>query len=336
MNIFSKCSKFKNLIFIDCKTGIIVNVDDTIIENNQNIYELLTFLINKEIYFEYVNFKKIELLNSHINFLKNLCVLCNFIQKCCKKIKINNKIKRIIQLYNSGFKKFNLHTFGDSHCFIRTNPNVQSDFFDIKINHLGPKLMFSIGNNILDFDNYNTDGIIKNNIKGDKNDSIFNSIKDGDFISFHFGEIDCRCHVHKHISKDNTYKEIIENLVEKYINNIFKNCNKFKNLKVLIFSVVPPQEIKNVPINHINDNLFPYLGTDDERLQYVLYMNNILEKKCKENNFEFVNIYEKYSNSNGFFNLEYRDYCVHVKNPIFINELLNNIGYIYLKKYIFM
>ena len=92
------------------------------------------------------------------------------------------------------------HTFGDSHCFIRMAP-IRSKKFNLKLHYIGPVLLYSIGNEKLN----------RLNIK----DDIF-KVKDGDYISFHFGEIDCRCHINKYITKDINYEKIINRMIEKY------------------------------------------------------------------------------------------------------------------------
>ena len=61
---------------------------------------------------------------------------------------------------------------------------------------------------------------------------------------FCFSEIDCRCHTHKYITKDNTYKMIIDNIVNNYVDAIILNINTCdrKLNKIAIYNVVPPVE----------------------------------------------------------------------------------------------
>ena len=45
-------------------------------------------------------------------------------------------------------------------------------------------------------------------------------VHENDIVIFCFGEIDCRNHVHKHITSEYSYKDIINNIVNNYFNVI--------------------------------------------------------------------------------------------------------------------
>ena len=90
-----------------------------------------------------------------------------------------------------------IHTFGDSH-----SCNGWRDIPNIKMHHLGAKLCFSIGR----------DGI---NIKNKRY-----KVNVGDTVIFCFGEIDCRCHIRKHITESADYKQIIDAIVNNYFTQI--------------------------------------------------------------------------------------------------------------------
>ncbi len=191
------------------------------------------------------------------------------------------------------------HVFGDSH----------SDFAwrkcqNVITHHIGPVLCYSFG---------------KDNLK--RCDISKHNIKDGDTVIFSFGEIDCRCHIHKHISNKKTYQMIIDNIINNYIDAIKININnsniKLKN--VGIYNIVPPIQ-KN---NTVENPEFPYIGSDDDRKLYVLYFNQELKKKCIENNWIFVDIYDKYTDKNGFLNKELSDGNVHINDERYLNEFIN-------------
>ena len=146
-----------------------------------------------------------------------------------------------------------IHTFGDSHSYHGWRS-------EVIVHHLGPVLCYSFGNeklNRCDIRNFN--------------------IKEGDTVIFCFGEIDCRCHIHKYITDEITYQNIIDNIIKNYFDAIELNIStlqiKLKN--VCVYNVVPPVEKHNT----IENPDYPYLGTDEERKQYYMYFN----EKLKEN-----------------------------------------------------
>jgi lysophospholipase L1-like esterase len=189
-----------------------------------------------------------------------------------------------------------IHTFGDSHSY-----NGWGGIANIHPHHLGPKLCFSIGR----------DGI---NIKDGYN------VNNGDTVIFCFGEIDCRCHVHKYITENCDFKQIIDAIVNNYFIQIKNAINVFKNLKTVIYNVVPPIQIHNTAENPE----YPYLGTDEERKAYVLYFNQKLKEKCIEYNFLFFDVYNHYIDGNGFLNKSLSDDNVHIRDGTYIKQFVEN------------
>jgi hypothetical protein len=141
-------------------------------------------------------------------------------------------------------------------------------------------------------------------------------MKDGDTIVFCFGEIDCRCHIHKHIKDTRTYQDIINKIVDNYFEAIELNISisqiKFKN--ICVYNVFPPVQ-KNSVTNNVE---YPFLGTDGERKQYVLYFNKKLKEKCIEKDYIFFDIYNNYIDENGFLIKYLSDGNVHISNGIYI------------------
>jgi hypothetical protein len=172
-----------------------------------------------------------------------------------------------------------IHTVGDSHCW-----HAWLDIPGVKFHLFGPMLMYTFGN---------TKQIVVNDIPED------------DTVIFCWGEIDCRCHVHKH----QPWKETIDSLVENYISAIDENAKTHKN--AWVFNVVPPPRRKDVPENPG----YPFLGTDEERLSYVRYMN----QKLKESKYPFIDVYDKYSDKDGFLNLELANE-VHIRDNKYLVE----------------
>ena len=169
-----------------------------------------------------------------------------------------------------------IHTIGDSHSENGWNRN------RIKQHHLGPILCYSFGKEKL-----NRCDIRKFNIKH------------GDTIVFCLGEIDCRCHVHKHITDTTTYQDIITTIVNDYFEAIELNIS-ISNLKlknVCVYNIVPP--IRKYTSEAV-EYPYTYLGTNEERQKYVLYTDD-----------------------QGFLNKELSDGCVHIGNGVHITNFIN-------------
>jgi len=195
-----------------------------------------------------------------------------------------------------------IHTIGDSHS--SNEVSGWRDCNNIISHHIGATLCYSFG---------------KENIK--RCDISNFNIKDDDSVIFCFGEIDCRCHIHKHITSLKTYTMIIDEIVYNYINAIKININKcnVKLKNICIYNVVPTVQRHNTYENPE----YPYLGSDDERKKYVLYFNKCLKEKCIENNWIFFDVYISYIDNNGYLNKQLSDGNVHIKNGFFIKNFIN-------------
>ena len=145
-------------------------------------------------------------------------------------------------------------------------------------------------------------------------------IKDGDTVVFCFGEIDCRCHIHKHITDDISYQSIIDDIVSNYFEAIQINITvsglNFK--KICVYNVVPPIEKYNTEENPS----YPYLGTDEERKDYVLYFNKKFKEYCIKYSYTFFDIYDNYIDNNGYLRKDLSDNIVHINNGIYINDFI--------------
>ena len=166
-----------------------------------------------------------------------------------------------------------IHTIGDSHS--------HNGWSGIINHHLGPLLCYSFGKEQLNRCNINNF-----------------SIKDGDTVIFCLGEIDCRCHIHKHINKINTYQDIINNIIDNYFEaiklNIINLQIKLKN--ICVYNVVPPVQ----KYNTIENLEYPYLGSDEERKNLkdlkgseVLVELGARWKNLKNNDNKKVKVYEE-------------------------------------------
>ena len=193
-----------------------------------------------------------------------------------------------------------IHTIGDSHCIY--------GFYGLSgiiAHQLGAVLCYSFGKeklNRCDIRNYN--------------------INTGDTVIFCLGEIDCRCHIHKHITETLTYQDIINEIVDDYFEAIALNVSTLQiPLKnVCIYNIVPPIQKYNTDENPE----VPFLGTDEERKNYVLYFNKKLKEKCIEMEYIFFDIYDNYIDENGFLRKDLSDGNVHISNSIYITNFIND------------
>jgi hypothetical protein len=155
-----------------------------------------------------------------------------------------------------------IYTIGDSHAW-----HGWLKIPDVVTNERGPMLMHSIGAEVNQ----------RNHAESFPSDAI---------VCFCWGEIDCRCHVHKY----QPWKETIDKLVEDYFKTISYTKKTHKN--IWVFNVMPPPRRSMVTENPG----FPFLGSDDERLAYVKYMN----EKLRQSEYTFVDIYDRYADKDGF------------------------------------
>lgn len=194
-----------------------------------------------------------------------------------------------------------IHTCGDSHCM-----SGWKNCEDVKIHLIPGTLCYSFGIQKLNRCNIN-----------------FFNIQDDDTIVFSFGEIDCRCHIHKYVNENIKYTDLINEIVNNYMDAIKENlevCNvKLKN--VCVYNVVPPVKKEDITI-HLNEN-YPHLGSNEDRKKYTLYFNSCLKEKCKENNIIFIDIYDAYCDEYGYLNHKYSDGIVHIEDPVFLKEFIN-------------
>ena len=199
-----------------------------------------------------------------------------------------------------------IHTFGDSHAdgshshwgYIRL-PNI-----NIKTHHLWGKLMYTFGKsgyNVLNIKNYD--------------------VCENDIVIFCFGEIDCRNHVHKHITDEYSYKDIINDIVYNYFNAIKQNVEQYKNIKTCVYNVIPPTR----GFNNGSDHPYPFLGSDDERKMYYKYMNEKLKEFCNDYNYYFFDIYDECCDDEGFLKAEYSDGNVHLRNTEHSTKVIKNL-----------
>jgi FkbM family methyltransferase len=184
---------------------------------------------------------------------------------------------------------FSIHTIGDSH---GGGVSGLSGAFDlvggVTPHHLGPRLMHSIGRDGLDLRKQ--------------------GIKDGDTVICCFGEIDCRCHVHK-FGPD--YRKTITATVERYVQALLANLERLPRLRLCVYNIPPP--IRKA--GKVENPEYPYLGSDEERRAYVNFMNELLAQQCARHGLIFVDLAREYADEHGFLRDSQSDGNVHIADP---------------------
>lgn len=138
-----------------------------------------------------------------------------------------------------------------------------------------------------------------------------------DIIIFTVGEVDCRCHVHKHVTESRSYKDVINDLIINYmeaVHLLIKDVGL--KLYVYIYNVVPPRKSSYDPER-------PIMACKEDRLKFVKYFNEKLKEECSKNGFGFFDIYNKYADEDGYLIYEFSDGFHHIENGKYITEFIN-------------
>jgi hypothetical protein len=193
-------------------------------------------------------------------------------------------------------------TIGDSHakypwCYIP----------GIEVIHLGPILCHTVGKH-------------KNDLVNGVNISN-HGIKPEDTVCFCYGEIDCRCHIHKHVTASRAYQQVIDEIVGDYFVALMENEKLVPGVKMAVFNVIPPARFPGATQN----NDYPYRGTNEERVAYSRHFNTAIAWNCKEVGYAFIDVYDKYADEGGCLDTRYSDGHVHINNPVFVIEALKGL-----------
>jgi hypothetical protein len=194
-----------------------------------------------------------------------------------------------------------IYIYGDSHAGINFK-NLKLDYIDL---HCSAITMFRIGRDNIII-NFNKDIIQKN-----------------DVIILLYGEIDCRCHIHKQIILGRNEDDIINELVTSYFNTINNNTLNI-DAKIIIVGVIPPTikndyERINGPVLHE----FGFLGSDEDRVRYTKKINKLLEEFSIINNYHYFNPYSYYERPDGTLKYELSDNLVHLGDNSYFLEKFN-------------
>jgi hypothetical protein len=180
-------------------------------------------------------------------------------------------------------------TIGDSHCRWRNSilENARKEAPNVIqfANHLGPKLMYSLGRDMRD---YISEFRIDNN----------------SIVVFSAGEIDVRVHFDNYVS-DGNYNAHAKKLVFAYEEFLLKNRDALPGVSIWVQGIVPPTD------QYISPK-YPNAGSKKDRIFYTLLMNHWLRYICDRNGFVFLEMFSEYSDKMGGLKPEYSDGEVHV------------------------
>jgi len=188
------------------------------------------------------------------------------------------------------------YTIGDSHADYSFRGIIED-----RVN-IGAKTMHGVRKDKIDF----------NKILNER----FNNINYDSFVIFCFGEIDMRCHIYNHIKEGSKESDVIEELVNDFVNHI-KEQKKFFN-RIGILSITPPASSSWTAPNYE----YPFRGTDQDRARYTIVANSFLKEACLKNNIDFIDVYNYYSDENGILLKHFSDGSVHIGNTIYVLEEL--------------
>ena len=97
------------------------------------------------------------------------------------------------------------------------------------------------------------------------------------------------------------------------------NVEQYNKIKTCVYNIVPPVQKEITPENPE----YPYLGTNEERRNYVTFSNKLISEKCNEFGYLFIDIYNQHSDENGY--LKYSDGTLHIGTTKFLEEFLRKV-----------
>lgn len=194
-------------------------------------------------------------------------------------------------------KDMTVHTVGDSHSKFGWPASVS-------VHWMGPVLCHSIGRDRLK-----------------RLDLRSFDLRNGDVVIFSFGEIDCRCQVHKYVNEARSPETVINSIVAAYVDAIEENVALLGlQIRISLFNIPPPVRKGTV----WNNPEFPFVGSDEERKIYVSIFNQCLKRVCDEKGFIFFDVFDAYCDGNGFLRGDMSDGNVHIADGRFLESFLTD------------
>lgn len=139
------------------------------------------------------------------------------------------------------------------------------------------------------------------------------AIQRGDTCLFFYGEVDCRCHIGRQLAVGRPLHEIVDQLVESYLQTISRLFSSHPAHQIIIGFITPPvrkedHEARHGPITHD----FPMIGTDQERAHFTRQMNEALRVACLTRHYVFLDLTSLYADAEGMLYVEKSDYNCHI------------------------
>ena len=125
--------------------------------------------------------------------------------------------------------------------------------------------------------------------------SFFN---DESFILMFVGEIDCRVHLPKYVSKDRTYQNVVEECVSRYHRSIIDLKNNVKNVGVIgaLPSLCDESIKKLMPIDEQRYNVS---GTSEIRNKISKHWDDFHKSLCDKDCIPYISIYNSLVDEQG-------------------------------------
>jgi len=199
---------------------------------------------------------------------------------------------------------YSIHIFGDSHSRIYSSPYLSN--YICSVYYTGPITMHRIGRDkptlqqLKDMSKtYYNEYLPKAKMEYQHMQyPASDEIKPNDIVIFVFGEIDIRNHYAKQIEKGRNPKDVLEGLVNAYIETVLQNREKTANVKFGVQSINPPVDEKNLK-ESIKE--YPIQGTIEQRIEATQQINTLLKQRCQENNLLFIDTATYYQNDDSPF-----------------------------------
>lgn len=146
----------------------------------------------------------------------------------------------------------------------------------------------------------------------------------GNIFIILYGEVDCRCHIHRQLAEGRDLNSVCTLLVDNYFAAITNNIINYS--KIVVCSITPSiRRVEYESVYGAVTHAFPFLGTDEERVTYTRLMNSLISKKCTEFGYIYLDVFEEYSRDDGTLKSELSDGICHIRENSFVLAKLKHL-----------